>query len=312
VNRIALWTIVALLLIGGAWLLGRNGVTDPSETVERPGGETVEGPTERPAGDFVLASVNGEPIYHTEFELAVQSLPAAAQPIAALPAGRRVILDEIIKLKVLKQAAQRKGLDRDPEIAVQLSSALDNMLAAVALEKLVEDSPEDLRAFYDAYSNQFRGTRVRQVLVAYDGGVLPPKSGGKAMSEADAKKKAAGIASRIRGGEDFAAVARAESDDDQSAEAGGSLGLVRPGQLGAALDEAIEGLEPNQVSDPIKSAYGIHVFEVTGREVSAFEDVENALRQQGDQLRAQIVLNDLKEKAKVTIENDEFFEVNVP
>jgi parvulin-like peptidyl-prolyl isomerase len=242
----------------------------------------------------------------------VQSLPPAAQPIAAKPAGKRVILDELIKLKVLKQEAKRKGIDKDPDVAVQLSSALDNMLAAVALEKLVSDAPVDLRAFYDAYTDQFRGTRVRQLIVSYDGGLIPPKNGGKALSEADAKARASELAKRIRGGEDFGAVASAESDDVQSAPQGGDLGLVRPGQLGTALEGEIEKLGLNEVSEPIKSAYGIHIFEVTGREVSTFEQVEGALQQQGGKLRAQIIVNDLREKAKVKIENDQFFEAQVP
>jgi len=299
-------------MIGGAWMLGQKGSTHTSAGAESHEESATEAPAARPAGDFVLATVNGEPVYHTDFVLAVQSLPPAARPIAAKAAGKRVILEELVKLKVLKQEAKRKGLDKDPDVSAQLNSALDNMLAAVALEKMVSDSPGDLQAFYDAYRNQFRGTRVRQILLAYEGGLVPPKAGGKAMSADEAKAKAAELAKRIRGGEDFAALAAAESDDEQTAQQGGDLGLVRPGQLGMALDNEIEKLAINEVSEPVKSAYGIHVFEVTGREVSTFEQIESALRQQGPQLRAQIIVNEIKEKAKVTIENPEFFEEQVP
>jgi peptidyl-prolyl cis-trans isomerase C len=313
VNRIALWTVVSLLLISGAWMLGQKGGSHAPETAgTSPEAEVAPADVPRPKGDFILATVNGEPIYHTDFVLAVQSLPPAAQPIAAKAAGKKVILDELIKLKVLKQEARRRGLDKEPEIAVQLSSALDNMLAAVALERLVSDAPSDMQAFYEAYRNQFRGTRVRQVLVAYEGGLIPPKEGGRALPEAEARAKASRLADRIRSGESFGAVATAESDDTQSATQGGDLGLVRPGQLGTALESEIDKLEVNRVSEPIKSAYGFHVFEVTGREVSTFDQIEGALRSQGGQLRAQIVVNDLREKANVTIENEAFFEPTVP
>jgi peptidyl-prolyl cis-trans isomerase C len=308
VNRIALWTIVALLIVGGSWALGRKASSHPSPAAKAKDQPVVETATDRPAGDFVLATVNGEPIYHTDFVLAVQSLPAAAQPIAATASGRHLVLEELVRLKVLKQEAKRQGLDRDPEVAMQLASALDNMLAAAALEKMVSDAPTDLREFYEANTNQFRGTRVRQIVVAYDGGLIPPRHGGRAMSEADAKKKASDIAGRIRGGESFASVAAAESDDPQTAEDGGSLGLVRPGQLGQNLETEIEKLQPNVVSDPIRSPYGFHVFEVTGREVSSFEQVEGALVQQGSQLRAQILMNALRETANVRIEDASFFE----
>lgn len=311
-NRIALWTVVALLLVGGAWALGRKA---PGHAAEATGEKVVLAaatPVERPTGDFVLATVNGEPIYHTDFVLAVQSLPPAAQPIAAKPAGKRLVLEQLIKLKVLKQEAERKELARDPEVAVQLGYILDSMLADVAMQKLVTESPQDLRGFYDAYTNQFRGSHVRQILIAYDGGIVPPKGGGKAPAEPDARRKAEDLAKRVRAGEDFAALAARESDDVQTAGSGGSLGLVRPGQLGSLLDGEIDKLEVNQVSDPIRSAYGFHVFEVTGREISTFEQIEGSLRQQGEQLRAHVVVNDLKEKAKVRIENEEFFETVVP
>lgn len=307
--------MVTLLLIAGAWSLGPTGAK--SET----GGHaeaTAEAPSptnrdvERPEGDFQIATVNGEPIYHADFVLAVQSLPPSAQPIAAKPAGKRVILEEMIKVKILEQEAKRLGLDREPEVAVQLNSALDNLLAGVALERLVSSAPKDLREFYDAYTNQFRGTSVRQVLIAYDGGLIPKRGGGTSPSEAEAMKKAIQIAKRLRGGEDFASVAAAESDDDQTAKNGGSLGVVRPGQLGSLLDGAVDALAINEISDPIRSAYGIHIFEVTGREISPFEQMEVSLRRQGDPLRARIVVNDLKEKASVEITNPQFFEETVP
>jgi len=300
------------MLVGGAWYLGQNNPAEPgapSSTGTR--AIDVES-AERPVGDFVIATVNGEPIYHSEFVIAVRSLPGAAQPIAAKPAGKRVILEELVKLKVLKQETLQEGWSREPDVAVEIASALDNILASVALERLVGEAPNDLEGFYNKYKNEFRGTHTRQILIAYDGGLFGPRGGGKALPEAEAFEVAEGIAGRLRAGEDFASIATAESDDEPSSARGGELGMVRPGQLGSVLDSAVELLEINEISEPIKSAYGIHIFQVTGREIPTFDEVRGDLQRQGEALKARIVVNSLKSEARVEIENDEFFEEIVP
>ncbi len=299
-------------LVGGAWFLGQNtlaghGATPPTERYEI----DVES-ANRPIGDFVIATVNGEPIYHSEFIIAVQSLPGAAQPITSRPAGKRVMLEELVKLKVLKQEAIRNGWTREPNIAAEIATALDGMVASVALDRLVNEEPDDLESFYNRYRNEFRGTRTRQILIAYRGGLIMPRGGGKAAREAEAIKRADEIVGRLRSGEDFAAVARAESDDEPTASRGGDLGLVRPGQLGSVLDSTVELLEIDEISEPIKSAYGIHVFQVTGRETSTYDEVRGSLQRQGASLKARIVVNALKTAAKVEIQNEEFFEGIVP
>ncbi|MGK2858019.1 MAG: peptidylprolyl isomerase [Thermoanaerobaculia bacterium] len=310
-KRIAVWSVVGLLLVVGAWLAGKGGIGKSSEaSVESPAAQ-VEKTPERPKGDFVIAEVNGEKVYHSDFQIAVESLPENARAIAGKPAGKRVITEEIVKLKLLKQQAEKMGIDKDPEILSQVSAMRDNILAASALEKIVTEAPSDLQAFYEKYKTQFRGTRLRQVLVSYDGALIPAKAGTAKLSEAQAREKAAGIADRIRKGEDFATVARAESDDTQTAERGGELGMVRPGQLGSSLEVPIELLKENEVSAPIRSPYGFHIFQVTAREVSTFEQVRPALEQQGVNLRAQIVVNSVKESAKIEF-NENFFEEKAP
>lgn len=308
-KRIAVWSVVGLLLVVGAWFAGKSGLgKSPEASVSAP--VDVKKAPERPAGDFVIAEVNGEKVYHSDFVIALESLPEQAKAIAGKPAGKRVITEEIVKLKLLKQEAEKMGIDKDPEIASQVAAMRDNILAASALEKIVTDTPADLQAFYEKYKNQFRGTRLRQVLVSYDGALIPAKTGTPKLSELQAREKAEAIAARIRKGEDFAAVARAESDDAQSAERAGDLGLIRPGQLGSSLEAPIEKLQINEVSAPVRSPYGFHVFQVTAREVSTFEQIKPALEQQGMNLRAQIVVNAVRENAKIEL-NEDFFEGKV-
>ena len=69
---------------------------------------------------------------------------------------------------------------------------------------------------------------------------------------------------RIRSGEDFVAVSRALSRAP-NAENGGLLGWVERGQLAPEFEAAVFGLAPGEISAPVPSNAGWHVFEVMER-----------------------------------------------
>jgi peptidyl-prolyl cis-trans isomerase D len=85
-----------------------------------------------------------------------------------------------------------------------------------------------------------------------------------AADTAASRQRADSIRQAIAGGEDFAEVARATSTDQASAVNGGEMGVVRKGQMIAALDSAIfagNGLLPQ----PVQTGFGLHVVDVMER-----------------------------------------------
>ena len=73
------------------------------------------------------------------------------------------------------------------------------------------------------------------------------------------------LITQIKDGEDFAQLARLNSDDQTSAVEGGSLGWVNPGDMAAALEETARSLPVNQVSRPFRSKFGYHIIEILER-----------------------------------------------
>ena len=73
------------------------------------------------------------------------------------------------------------------------------------------------------------------------------------------------LSQRIRGGGDFATLARSNSQDTLSAARGGDLGWVSPGELVPQFEEAMDALLPGEVSDPVKTEFGWHLIQVTDR-----------------------------------------------
>jgi peptidyl-prolyl cis-trans isomerase SurA len=85
------------------------------------------------------------------------------------------------------------------------------------------------------------------------------------VSDEDAKRRLEQLRTRIIGGEDFASLARAHSDDTGSALRGGDLGWVNPGDTVPDFEEAMNALAIDAVSQPFQSPFGWHIVQVQER-----------------------------------------------
>lgn len=83
-------------------------------------------------------------------------------------------------------------------------------------------------------------------------------------SEADAKAKIDRLKDRLDSGAKFDELAKLNSEDATSAK-GGDLGWISPGDTVPAFEEAMNKLAINQVSPPVRTAFGWHLIEVLGR-----------------------------------------------
>jgi len=98
-------------------------------------------------------------------------------------------------------------------------------------------------------------THARHILI--QAGELDPSN--------EARKEVIKIRQRIIDGEDFAVLAKAESDDPGSAAKGGELGWVNPGEMVPEFEKAMNELEPNEISEPVRTQFGWHVLQVLER-----------------------------------------------
>jgi peptidyl-prolyl cis-trans isomerase SurA len=115
-------------------------------------------------------------------------------------------------------------------------------------------------------------TRARHIL-------LKPS---EILSSEEAKNKLLQLRERVDNGEDFALLARAHSEDTGSANQGGDLGWVSPGQMVPDFEKAMNALKPGALSAPVKSPFGWHLIQVQERreqDVSG-ERLRAAARQQ--------------------------------
>jgi len=106
-------------------------------------------------------------------------------------------------------------------------------------------------------------------------------AGSDAAAQKAALDKATRLAEQARApGADFAALAKANSDDPGSKDAGGDLGWVEKGVMVKPFEDALFAGKPGEIIGPVKSDFGYHVIlvrEVKGGQGKSFEEVRDQL-----------------------------------
>lgn len=287
----------------------------------------------------MVARVNGEDIPRTDFERALAVLQARAG--GPVPPERRDevlrgLLDQLITYRLLVQEARQRKLEpseqevnaRIAEVRQQFPNeeAFTEALKqrSMDVKQLTTDTRSDLtvgklvdaeaadipaagdaatKAFYDENPEQFKqpeAVRASHILARVDPSAT-------AETKAQARSKMDGILKQLRGGADFAELARKHSDDG-SAENGGDLNYFGPGQMVPAFEKAAMALKSGQISGIVETQFGYHIIKVTDRRPGRtvpYEEVRpkiaEYLQQQQQREKADALVTRLRTKAKIEI-----------
>lgn len=256
-------------------------------------------PNAATSNEKVVMRVNDVPVTEAEFTEAFRQLPEEMQRQYSNPAGQQAFAEQYVREKLLEQEGDKSGLTDEPKLKAQLASQRATVVANATLVKLVKPPDEGAsRAYYTAHPQEFATVELSHILIAYQGGAVPPRQGNPQLTEEQAAAKAGTLYQKIRQGADFAAVAAATSDDVESAPRGGLLGPLTKGVLPPEIEAQVFRLQPGQVSGPIASRFGIHLFKVGKMIVQPFERVKNVaamrLRQQNAVDRVELMRKQAK------------------
>jgi len=178
--------------------------------------------------------------------------------------------DQVVVTPELLREFYDANLDmfRTPE-RVKLSYLV---LDAETLGGFIEVSDENLRRYFEDHRSEFvaREERaMRHILFSVPAGAPDDEV-------AEAQAEALSVLERLRGGEDFTALAKTFSDDPGSADNGGDLGWVERGVMVAPFETAAFALGKGEISELVRTDFGFHIIQVTdtrGGSDAGFEDV---------------------------------------
>jgi peptidyl-prolyl cis-trans isomerase D len=165
----------------------------------------------------------------------------------------------------------------------------------------IQISDADMRREYETNLDKFRipeRAQARHILIMTDE---------KKNNDAQSKAKAEGILKQLRGGADFADMAKKFSEDPGSGSKGGDLGWVTRGQMVKPFEDAVFSQKPGVIGDLVKTQYGYHIVEVTTREnahVRSFEEVKPEIERNLRQQRVNTLTQQLADKAATDLRKD--------
>jgi peptidyl-prolyl cis-trans isomerase SurA len=255
--------------------------------------------------DRVVAVVNDGIVLQSELDQQTQMIAARIQQQGQQPPARNVLRQQVLERRVLQelqvQRAERLGIQITDEV---LNTALTdvaqrNNIQFSDLPAALEQQGVDYRSYRDEMRREMTMTALRQrdvysrifvsprevdqcvakrrsspgenqefnlahILVA-----IPESASAEHVAERVAR--AEGVYERARSGEDFAQLAIAYSDAGTALE-GGALGWRKAGQLPSFAADRIPTMQPGDVTEPIRSPSGLHLFkllEVRGAQPTA-------------------------------------------
>ena len=133
-----------------------------------------------------------------------------------------------------------------------------------ALQSRVTITEADLQAYHREHKAEFRTpeqTCASHILVK----VKATPDATEGHSDDEAKTLAQAALDQVKGGADFATVAKKVSEDKGSAEQGGDRGCFGRGRMMPEFDNVAFTLAVGGTSDPVKTSMGYHIIRVSSR-----------------------------------------------
>ena len=255
-------------------------------------------------GDYVIKKSDVERLisYHT---------PENQKLIQNDSKQLETLVKRMLEVKVLADIARKESFDQKPEIKEQITYVVDDFLSREYLAKVVMKdfaaTEADLKEYYQKNQKSLgipEQVRVRHILVKVDPNTTEDK-------RRQAKAKAEGLLDRLKKGESFEELAKAESDDQSSRARGGDLGYIIPGQMVKDFEDVAFYSNPGEISDIVETRYGYHIIRVDEHleaRARSYEEAKELIKTRLDkQMRAfkiQQFINQALEEAGVEIYAD--------
>lgn len=226
--------------------------------------------------DPIVLTVGDQTVTASELNRIIAQLPPQTRVQAQ--AKPKDVAEQYGQMLALVQEAQRQHLDHEPEVQTQLRLTRNNALAGALVNRLraqAQPSETAAKAFYDSHQDQFIQVRARHILITDSDTPNTPNK----RTKAEAKAKIDAIAVRLKQGEDFAKIAKTESEDPGSKQNGGEYTFGH-GQMVPEFEQKAFTLAVGQISEPFETRYGYHILKVEDRKPVPFDQVKGAIENQ--------------------------------
>lgn len=282
------------IFAAGVLTVSACGAQEAPKPAAQPAPAQAQAPLQLGSGDTAF-TVNGVAISKAKFEFAVKQRTAAGQPDS--PEMRNAVKDDLINRELIAQEAKKKGVEKQPDVAMQLDFAQQSVLVGAYLQEWVKANPpsdEELKKDYEKIKGQMGDTeyKARHILV---------------KDEDEAKK----LIKELDKKADFAELAKKHSLGP-TGKSGGELEWFDQSQMVQPFAEAVAAMKPGTYSkEPVQTQFGWHIInlqETRTAEPPKLEDVKPQLTAMVQRQKLGERLAEMRDKAMVDL-NEEVVQV---
>lgn len=267
------------------------------------------------AEDPVVVVIDGKEWRQSDLERFGRSLPG--NQMRNFYANKKAFLQQWALTMRLAKLAYEKGLqDRDPYKYRQLYN--ESIFYAQAMIQETSNSypvtQEMKEKYFAEHSSEYQRAKVRMLLIGFTPEGVPVAPGQKTRTLAEAKKLAADVVRRAKGGEDFSALVKQFSDDAESKEKGGEYPDIKPtdGGVPAPVKAAVFALKPGEVSDAIQQGNGLYVFRLEGLVTPTLQEVNDDVVLEIQRARFDEWMRSVQQSVKIDFKDDKYLSETAP
>jgi peptidyl-prolyl cis-trans isomerase D len=150
--------------------------------------------------------------------------------------------------------------------------------------------PNDIQRYYNDNIAQYQTPeqiRASHILLKTDG-----------KDEAAVRKRAEALLAQVKGGANFADLARKETEDEGSKATGGDLGFFGRGRMVPEFETAAFAMQPGQTSDLVRSQFGFHIIRLEEKRAGATRPLDEVRQQIQEMLSQQQADSQITDRAR--------------
>jgi peptidyl-prolyl cis-trans isomerase C len=261
--------------------------------------------------DTVVAIVGDHKLTANDVKQIVAGVPPQYQQ--AFRTDPAKVLEFVFVQKYLAEEAEKAGYDKQSPYKEALEYQRRDYLSRAEIQEKRNRTPvtlEEEEKYYNEHPEKYQQATVKVIYIAYNPNPKAPvdPKAPKLRSEEEAKAIIEDLRKQVLSGAEFGAVAKAKSEDKESAEKNGDFGVI--GRGGAYPDEikkAVFALKTGQVSEPIKQRNGYYLIKVESLAKQAYRDVRTEIYEELKSAAFDVWFKGIQKKNAVKIENTDFF-----
>ncbi len=228
-------------------------------------------PSEPANSSPIVVRVAGKPLTEADVEREIARQPEGGRARYAMPEGRKQLIDSMIRFEVMAQAAEERGLLKDPDIIwFTRQQAVNKLIQKEVGERTAPAtiSQEDVARYYESHKDKEfslpAAYHVQHILVADEQLAQRLLVQAQKLNPEDERG--------------FGGLVEKYSQDALTVHGQGDLGFIDASSLvpGSLLEAATKLATPGDIAGPIKTERGFHILRLLGRRAAVVRSLADS------------------------------------